>query len=65
MWRSFGRKFSVGFSQDKIGYKFVTENFTTFFTARKDICPLELTLGASSPEIWYTNQLFMAHELRL
>ena len=33
----------------KIGFKFVTENFTAFFTASKDICHLELTLGASSP----------------
>ena len=29
---------------------FVTENFTTFFTSRKDICHLELTLGESSPK---------------
>ena len=27
-----------------------TENFTTFFTARKEICHLELTLGASPPK---------------
>ena len=33
-----------------IGLKFVTENFTTFFTARIEICHLELTLGASSPK---------------
>ena len=30
--------------------KFVTENFTTFFTARKEICHLELTLGPSLPK---------------
>ena len=28
--------------------EFFTENFTTFFTTRKDICHLELTLGVSS-----------------
>ena len=38
------------FSPGKIGVKFDTENFTTFFTARKDICHLELTLGTSSPK---------------
>ena len=45
---SFGGKCSVNFPQ-KIGLKFVTENFTIFFTARKEICHLELSLGASSP----------------
>ena len=39
------------FSPGKIGLKFVTENFTTFFTSRKEICHLELTLGESSPKI--------------
>ena len=39
---------SCQFSPGKIGLKFVTENFTTFFTSRKDICHLELTLGESS-----------------
>ena len=28
----------------------MTENFTTFLTARQQICHLELTLGASSPK---------------
>ena len=32
---------------------FVTENFTTLFTARKDICHLELTPGASSPNMFF------------
>ena len=49
MWWIFGGKFCVNFPPGKIGLKFVTENFSTFFTARKDICHLELTLGASSP----------------
>ena len=40
----------ANFSPRKIGLKFVTENFTTFSTARKEICHLELTLGASSPK---------------
>ena len=50
----FGGKFSVNFSQEKC-LTFVTENFTTFVTARKEICHMELTLGASSPKkicIW-------------
>ena len=34
----------------KMGLKFVIENFTTFFTSRKEICHLELTLGESSPK---------------
>ena len=38
------------FSPGKIGLQFVTEIFITFFTARK-FCRLELTLGASSPNI--------------
>ena len=37
------------FSPGKIGLKFATETFTTSFTARKEICHLELTLGASLP----------------
>ena len=36
-------------SPGKMALKFVTGNFATFFTARKEICHLELTLGASSP----------------
>ena len=35
------------FSKEK---RVVTANFTTFFTARKDMCHLELTLGAFSPK---------------
>ena len=34
----------------KIGLKFVTKNFTTFFTARKETGHLDLTLGASLPK---------------
>ena len=49
MWWIFGGKVSVKFSPGKIGLTFVTKNFTTFFTARKEICHLELTLGESSP----------------
>ena len=41
-WRMFCR-----FSQEQ-SFKFVTENFTTIFTARKWICHLELTLGGFS-----------------
>ena len=37
------------FSSGKLGLKLVTENSTTFFTVGKEICHLELTLGASSP----------------
>ena len=37
-------------SQEK-GFKFVTENLTTFFTARKDICHLELAVGTFSPKL--------------
>ena len=33
----------------KIGLNFVTENFTTFFTPRQEICHVQLTLRASSP----------------
>ena len=43
-WQMFSQ-----FSPGKIGLKFVTENFTTFSTAREENCHLELTLGASSP----------------
>ena len=47
------------FSPGKIGLKFVTENFTTFFTARKEICHLELTLGAFAPnKLRIFNRLF-------
>ena len=42
MWWILGGKFS-----QKIGLKFVTENFTTLFTARNETYHLELTLGAS------------------
>ena len=34
-------------SPGKIGLQFVTEDFTTFVTASKEICHLELTLGVS------------------
>ena len=48
----FGGKFSCIFSQGKMALKFVTpktsENFTTFSTARNEICHLELALGATS-----------------
>ena len=43
-WQIFCR-----FSPQKIGLKFVTANFTTFFTAIKEICHLEFTLGAPLP----------------
>ena len=43
----------------KIGLTFVTENLTTFFTARKEICHLELTLGASSPNKNATISVFI------
>ena len=42
------------FSPGKVGLKFVTENFTEFFTAKKNICHLELALGAFLP-----NNLFL------
>ena len=35
----------------KIGLNYVAQDFTIFFTAGKDICHRELTLGASSPKI--------------
>ena len=35
----------------KMGFKFVTGDFATFFTAREEICHLEPTLGASSPKV--------------
>ena len=38
-------------SPRKIGLEFVTENFTTFFTARKSIGHLELTLGGFSRNV--------------
>ena len=37
------------FSPGKIDLQFVTENFTVFFTARKEICQLELALGLCFP----------------
>ena len=37
------------FSPREIGLKHDTESFTTFFTVRKEIYHLDLTLGASSP----------------
>ena len=40
----------------KIGSIFVTGNFATFFTARKESCHLELTLGASSPKMLRCSQ---------
>ena len=39
------------FSPGRKGLKFVTENFTTFFTSREENCHLELTLGESSPKV--------------
>ena len=42
----FGGKFCVNFSQEKWRLKFVTANFTTFFTASKEMCYLDFTLGA-------------------
>ena len=48
--RGFGVATFLSVSPRKKGLKFVTENVTTFFTARKEICHLELTLGASSPK---------------
>ena len=50
MWWIFGGKCSANFPREKQGLKLVTENFTKFFTARKEIRHLELTLGASSPK---------------
>ena len=44
----FGGKLSVDFFPRKIGLDVVAENLTTFFTASKDSCHLELTLGAFS-----------------
>ena len=40
MWWIFGSKFSVIFPR-KIGVKFITDNFTTFFTAGKEVCHLK------------------------
>ena len=54
MWWIFGGKLSVSILPRKIGLNFITENSTTFFTARKDICHLELALGASSPNKFWT-----------
>ena len=48
LWWQIFRQFSTG----KIGSTFVTEKFTTIFTARKDKIDLELTLGASSPKFY-------------
>ena len=36
------------FPRQNKGLTIVTENFTTFITARKEICRLKVTLGASS-----------------
>ena len=47
MWWIFGGKFSVDFPKKK-GLQFVTDNFTTFFTSRKELYHLELTLEDSS-----------------
>ena len=46
MWWIFGGEFSVNFPR-KIGSNFVTESVPEFFTARKEICHLERTLGES------------------
>ena len=51
-WQSFCQ-----FSPGKLGLNFVTENFATFFTARKEIYHLELNLGASSPNISLSSEL--------
>ena len=50
MWWILVTKFCQ-FSPGNIGLTFVTDNFTTFFTARKEVCHLELTLVASSPNV--------------
>ena len=52
MWWIFGGKFSLSIFPRKWGLNFNTENFTTFFTGRKESCHPELTLGASSPSIF-------------
>ena len=51
MWWILLANFKAQFFPVNLGLKFVTENFTTFFTSRKKICHLELTLGSSSPKI--------------
>ena len=43
-----GPKKGLSWGRVKIGLNFVTKNFTTFFTARKEMCRLEHTLRASS-----------------
>ena len=48
-WILFVTSFLSIFPRTK-GLNFVTETFTTFFTASKEIGQLELTLGASSPK---------------
>ena len=53
MWWIFGWQIFCQFSPGKIGLNFVTENLIRFFTSRKDICHLELTLGESLPNrVW-------------
>ena len=49
MWWNFRWQSFCLFSSGEIGLVFVTENFATLFTARKETCHPELTLGASSP----------------
>ena len=44
MWWIFGGQIFCRFYPRKMGLNFVTENFTTIFTARKEICHLELAL---------------------
>ena len=48
MWWIFGGRFFD--DHGNIVLELVTENFTTFFTARKEDCHLKLTLRASSPK---------------
>ena len=43
-------------SPGKIGLKFVTENFTAFFSARKEICHLQIALEASSMHFFFCLQ---------
>ena len=65
------RQIFCQFSPGEIGFNFVTENFTTFFNARKEMCHLELAPGASSPKIlsFFYVQIsltpFAVHRLRV
>ena len=47
MWQIFCQ-----FFPGKKNFNLVTENFATFFTPRKETCHLQLTLGASSPNLF-------------